>query len=253
MPKPKIICWDLDFLLGNFESFSRALTGEPLSPDIIGSWGLRPGIKETLERLAHENYMHTITTTALEWRTQELMNRLGTGHYFSKIYTRETITTDKDYIVVMAYFGLSLEEAQKRMVIIGDGPGDRPDPSYGAAGIVFILEQNLYHDAVLFEHILADLLAKGDGSFNRGFQAIYGPLRTEERPLFSGGKYAAYPPLDYISHGNISLVLQYIGTEGSSVVLGEIGTPYSLVPQITVKEAEAYRKPLEPVNLLKTE
>jgi hypothetical protein len=93
--------------------------------------------------------------------------------YFDHIFGRNTVTDGvwgKKYLPAAEHYGLSPEKAPDTMLIIANMASDEPID----VDLVFVHDKRpLDESALIYETIAQALWAKGDGSFKRGFDAIF--------------------------------------------------------------------------------
>jgi len=176
----KLICWDMDETLGHFRGIAHALRGEeaPPSPYPIG---IRCNIAAVLEQMYEEGFVHFITTGGGLNYAGLILELTGLDVYFAEVladdalYTPEELETNtyerKRYGFALDLMEFSEERAKSDMIIIGDLHKDAP---YDLDGVVFIEhESGFLYDAHLSYLLIHAFLEAGDGSFNKGFNALY--------------------------------------------------------------------------------
>jgi len=179
----KVVCWDLDENLGNFES--AMLTEEELasvSSSSINPLALRFRIVDVLQEMMARGIVHCITTASPIEYAKEAVSRTGIAEYFhGRLFAgREVMECGlgKKYMPVAQEFGYTAEQARQNMVVVGDKPFDKP---VDIEGLVFIQQTNAAsYDAVVPYRIVNKLLKEGKGDIKAGFDFLYGnAVQTE--------------------------------------------------------------------------
>jgi len=168
-----VACWDLDETLGDFTMIDFEMSHRQ-PPDYIRPHSLRYGIKETLERLSGEGYVHFIVSSAVSAYVNEALKRTSLRDYFEGILVRENHVVTiggKYYQPVADVMKLSKDEVRSKMIVIGNAFGDRPAD---IPGLCFIEHKaGFLYDAIVTESIMSRLKEVGDGSFEDGFEKLY--------------------------------------------------------------------------------
>jgi hypothetical protein len=172
----KVICWDLDYTLGNFDSVSAILTHNALPERLREQHTIvikepitrRHNIQQTLTRLSKAGYQHVITTSATREYAREALRITGLASQFTTIFDRDgtnpnLLTPGKRYLSVIEQLGVKNPRAN--MIVVGDAYGDIP---YDTKNMVAIIEEAAYrHDARGVERVITALAEKG--GFYKGF------------------------------------------------------------------------------------
>ena len=172
MTKSKIICWDLDETLGFFRNLVSIRSGrEYPGPD--DSYVLRKDIIKTLNRMISKGYKHVVTSSAKLEYSEKVLGAVCLDSYFDRVFGRNHVTDGiwgKKYLPAAEFYQLDETEAGSQIMIIANMASDEPidiDP-------VFVHDQRgLGESALVYEEIADMLWMRGDGSFKRGFQALF--------------------------------------------------------------------------------
>ena len=170
----KLLLWDLDYTLGNFDCIVCEL-GDMILPDGAPiKIQVREHIHETLQELS-KDYFSVITTRSSKTYAQIALERSGLYSYFENVYTKEqlcdNITALKNYCVVFEDFGYSQDMAKEQAIIIGDMFSDRCDC---VRGVSFIHQKDGH---LLPAHNIVTLLSllekKNPLNFNNAISQLY--------------------------------------------------------------------------------
>jgi len=227
----KVICWDLDDTLGNLERVGL----ERYYPDEAKNWpqsALRSGIGNLLAKFQNEGFRQVITTTKATQFAEEAMNRANLDQYFTKVFGREFVKgkRGKIYQPVADFFGISQEEAEKNMILVGNGGDHSHD-----IPVVSIEQQGASnYDTITQELILRRLNELGEGHFKRGFEKMY------EQGQDIPGQLAMHAK-EVIFNDNMRFFLEYRSTTGYTEDEG-------LMPAFLVVADDSYRRKMEPIE-----
>lgn len=164
----KYFCWDLDETLGFFEPVMYTFFGEN-KPDHVPDISLRPGILELLSSIKLKNYQNFITTAAGSGYAKEALKQTNIRHFFEEVFYN-SIGHAKRYTPVIEYLGIDVNQARESLIVIGDKATDIPAD---VDGLVFIHQEEGYRfHADAIESLISELLSRGDGKFNTGFERI---------------------------------------------------------------------------------
>lgn len=173
--KGKVICWDLEGTIGVFDP--EELEGLRKSVRIkkgINFIVFRPEIREVLNYLSSQGFYHFITTSAQEELARQWIQKAGISNHFEEVYGRETVSTqpfrNKIYSPVIEDIGFSEKQANKRMIVIGDGGFDAPEDLEGV--VYLMISYRIFESSRLILPVLEVLLEKGRGDFNKGYKKL---------------------------------------------------------------------------------
>ncbi len=183
MTETKIICWDMSLTLGYFSGLAYKFDGKEI-PDRYKNpvQGLKSGIRDLLEKLSGEGFLHFVTTSAITKYSEFILEKTGIRHHFQDVLGRDMIESDyhgKAYVSIADRFGYNLQKAKANMISIGNEFVDR---SLDIEGMVLIQQDDCaYYDSQVIDLILKILLEKGKGDFNKGFEALYKKAKVHSR------------------------------------------------------------------------
>ena len=219
----KVICWDYDHTLGDFDKFQEKLGIYEAKPQP----GLRYGIKNLLTQLSKEGHIHVITSVAVnEYISIGLQFTSLEGH-FAKIFGKKyhkAYPHGKYYTPVLDYFNITREKAISDVLIVGDNESDKP---LDISGVVFL---HHYAGIVYDSAVLEKIIHKLGRDFKKGFDKIYSES-AESKDIYT---------VDEGKRGFIEDISFDIGYGK-----GDHGV---IIPTTTNIKAEKYRRNLEPVN-----
>ena len=228
----RTLLWDLDHTVGDF----RGMRTGVLNPEVAEPIKLRYGMHELLNELSEENgYRHFITSSANLGYIGEALRKTHLDRKFSEVYGNDTVrqtATGKHYKEIVK--GVSAEEIQANMLVIGDSDRDKP---LDVGGMVF-LELGLSEEpveALVIREIVTNILENGDGKFADGFKALYD--RADQVHSSETDEHGSRR----IDIGNdIAFTMEYRKAE-------EIADPEEqLIPVVCKISADSHRKPYQP-------
>lgn len=236
MPVKKVVCWDLDGTLGEFaDKLENPLASA--APVLNQPLEIRHGIKELLDTLCSKGYMNFVTTTATLEYTHAVLRKTGLRRYFQDILPRDVVHNDdvahgKLYRPVADWVGFSNEQAAADMIVIGDGPGDRP---MDLDGVVFLEGIWSLFDSRVTALMLEKLDTLGGGNYRKGFEVMHRNAREIRKKGID----------DFCFPGN----KVYDITKGLTVRLGhsENQSGESAIPTIDRPRAPGYIKQMQKV------
>jgi len=185
----KIICWDLDEILGDFRAFERGST------DV----NARPGIRRLLKECTALDSICVVTTNATHAYAARAVQMLKAQEHIHRIFDGSMVMSweGKRYQTVRDYFGLSEEDFSDNAIIIGDSIRDKPLDCTPA----FILETTHPNRPHSLQHILRRMLK--EGTVPQNYAALYETAEDKQdyRQLKIGKEtltmvYAQYPSLN---------------------------------------------------------
>jgi len=166
----RIVLWDLDKTLGTFDPIEKGRT------DIK----VREGIRDILEENQQKGILNVLTTGATRAYAERALNLAKIRPNFELIFPREIVMgyNGKTYQDILTIYGLSAEEAEDKVAVIGDMIRDRP---IDVSGLTFILDST-YRSSEADASDLRDILSHltEQESFVKGFNAMY--ARAEQHP-----------------------------------------------------------------------
>lgn len=148
-----IICWYSQGAIGDFEREETKL---------------RPKIIATLRNLKERGVINLEVCSRDIWdRTEEKeISKWTYDKYLMIDPNKERISFQS----LLGYFRFNLEEAQKRIIVIGT----KKEEYHGLDGVVFIsLGENSHLSAEALEEIIDKLYEKGEGNFKEGFERLW--------------------------------------------------------------------------------
>lgn len=159
-----VIVWDLDGTLGDFSPLSRlAERADPVTVRV------RPGLAESLQRLADAGFVHTLLTLATPRYAAAALGPTGLRPFF-RLVEGLGQRGKGDAAGVGNALGIAPDDRPHRMFFVGDHPHfDEPrDPR-----VVFHLEFcALSRPAGDLEKLLLHLRELGGGSIRHGFDRL---------------------------------------------------------------------------------
>lgn len=160
----RILVWDLDLTLGEFDSLSRLH-----DVDREVTVRLRPGIGDALGRLADAGFVHVVLTAASPPYAELALRATGLRDRFAEVSGRGQ-RFKGDVLGIASAHGVPQERVGDRVLFVGDQPLiDAPTHK----GTVFHFEPRaLSRSAGEFEALVHRLLDQGDGSLYRGFESL---------------------------------------------------------------------------------
>ncbi len=174
MVENKIFGWDLDYTLGNFLPIAANRRGITTTYDKeLAHQSLRPGVIPFLERLCNQNCRNFILTQGSTAYALEVLATTGLTKYFEGIFEGKQINVGRGRRLgpLIKSVGLTAEEAQSQVLMIGDTRDDQPAD---ISGIVFLFQPGGFkQDAAILDMISNRLDQEGEESFNRGFFSLY--------------------------------------------------------------------------------
>ncbi len=234
----KVICWDMDETLGSFRRIGYELAGEQ-SQKFEKPTGIRHGIKECLNRLSSDGYIHFVTTLGSTSYAREALGRVGLITQFKDVLGNEVMSkgmssrTLKNYRVVADRVGFSDDEAFANMIVIGDSYNDKP---LGIDGLVFLMDKGCqFSDSIVTEIILKKLRVVGKEHFQKGFEFLYGAADIKKETF---GRSVFETRTFDIGNG-IKLKLDY-ATNKKECNAGDL-----VVPVIEVLEVGDYKRDIQ--------
>lgn len=218
----KAICWDMNNTLGRFRAIAYELYGLP-KPWGLPAPGLKPGIRELLEKLTNSGCKNFLTTRADKAYAREVLTRFELNQYFEGIFTYEQIYdgVGKHYRPAAKIMGYTDEEARKKMVVVGDAERDHPRD---IKGLTFIYHPHgRKHEARIIGEIVEMLATAGNGDIRSGFNCL------KNEPL-------------WLMENQIRVELYYKNYGGFTTILDE-RTPTAFVNASTAvfSQLEVYR------------
>ena len=167
----RMTLWDLDKTLGTFAPIEKGRT------DIH----LREGIREILEENRQKGILNVLTTNAMEEYAEIALNLAKIRQYFELIFPRDVVMAfeGKKYQDVLTIYGISAEEAEDKIIVIGDNLRDRP---IDVPGLTFILDstyRNSEADASDLRDVLNNLTK--NTSFAKGFESMYAQAKQHPK------------------------------------------------------------------------
>lgn len=179
MKNKKMFCWDLDETLGNFRKVAYEMTDQKI-PDHISPLSIKPGIAGLLSSLNSKGHKNFVTTASDYSYAREALYQTGLIEYFKRIFDKKSLCDldlNKFYFPVVRNENISIEEASKNMIVIGNSERDQPSD---LTKTVFIEDrESVYLDSPLIEKIIHRLDEFGEGSFIRGFEKMYDNSKVE--------------------------------------------------------------------------
>lgn len=197
--KEKIACWDFDKTLGEFSEIGSGMRYEPETYNKGKCFvHIKNGIKELLEKLGNDGYIHCIVSNAVGDYINESLKRTEMSQYFDFVADREVVSIggpqEKYYKPIAEKFKVSENDVASNMIVIGDKLRDRP---MDLKNLTFVYHDKCYlHDSIVVDQILKELNTAGDGSFYRGFQAFLENSKDATFPkrdkyhMLIGGEYS---------------------------------------------------------------
>lgn len=201
----KAVCFDLDHTLGQFPTLLEDLPDEDAVPKGSYSSTLREGVPPLLEWTQRQGFLNFLTTTRSLAKASEVLKRTEIADYFEAIYEGAQIDVafGKQYLPIAERMGFSPQEAQKRMVAVGDLRSDQPVD----LEIVFICQPGGFqYNTESLQVTIETLLTLGNKDLYRGFQRWLRGDTTSvkdklERLLQDAQPYVEYR---YVDNYNIS-------------------------------------------------
>lgn len=205
----RVICWDLDETIGFFRDYREM--------------HVMRGIGPLLDRMSCSGARHVVTTAASREHAEYALGYFSLTRHFEGIFARDSICDadfNKFYAPVAESLGIAPDEAEHRILVIGNLPRDSP----ADLDIVFFFHpQGFRYDQSIPESVLS-LLSQHPDSWSDAFNlALSGSGWPIEEPAFSG-KWIEGGPLQ-LALGR-ALIPDKVQPQGGNRVI-----TYSALPQ----------------------
>lgn len=221
-PPAFVVVWDLDDTLGSFNSLTDTRRWSQRATVHI-----RPGIREALERLSAEGFVHTVLTLASPAYAELALRGTGLRRHFAEV-AGVGQRKKGDVEGIASAFGIPPEEWPHRILFIGDHPMYDPPRS---PEVVFHLEVHaLDRPAGDLAELILTLRDHGGGSLRRGFDVLAG--RGEVQAAEQGVELRRLErdeqdPLLFLTRGHACPVVLFHDEHTRSGA----GEPVSFVPE----------------------
>ncbi len=177
--KDKIICWDLDYTLGEF-SILAIKQEYGIDSDEFKSFAqkfpfsVRYGMAETLEKLLITGHTNVVTTSATKKYAEEALRKSKLRPYFAEVFGRSKVCKDgsfgKDYLPVAHWAQIDKDHVSRSMLVIGDAIGDKPRD---IDDLVFLHDATSPNaDPVIISRTIT-ALENTDNNYKTAFDALY--------------------------------------------------------------------------------
>jgi hypothetical protein len=161
---PRVIVWDLDGTLGNFDPLEKNWTSN--SAITVAT---RPGLAKALQALGRAGFVHSLLTLATPAYAAVALRGTGLHEHIARVEGQGQ-RKKGDVAGLATAFGITATEAPARMLFVGDRMiFDEPDHPE----VVFHLEPfALTRPAHELERLVLRLREAGAGSIREGFRAL---------------------------------------------------------------------------------